>query len=400
MAKLNLGNHTLGGRTLGTPAYMSPEQLNGELVDGRSDLFALGIILYTVLTGYRPFQGNSAMTVSFKVVNREPVPATVLDTELPPGIDYIIGRAMAKDPAQRYQRGMEMALDVQDLREGRELWSKAKQPDLQVGSHTQPLREKTKSSSKGQRAATPIKSNGNSAAHNLVDKMRNPTFAAVVLAAGLLLLAVRIGHLVWPSTLHRQNLEDRRIAASVSAADHSSMMNTVPPPVPELSSRNPAASVSAAGTARTRPAMKSGSRSGKASSTMKPVGFVRSGTSSAVDKATLEIEVEHNFAEAHLSIWVDGTLSYTHRLEGADKKHMVVFHHVEGHEFHAMQIPPGKHTLRVQVISDPGSSDHSTTIGGEFCQWKGTNAADSFRQTRRDECNPRVEVCFGRTPHF
>ncbi|MGA8443245.1 MAG: serine/threonine-protein kinase [Candidatus Sulfotelmatobacter sp.] len=370
VAKLNLGNHTLGGRTLGTPAYMSPEQLNGELVDGRSDLFALGIILYTVLTGYRPFQGNSAMTVSFKVVNREPVPATVLDTELPPGIDYIIGRAMAKDPAQRYQRGMEMALDVQDLREGRELWSKAKQPDLQVGSHTQPLREKTKSSSKGQRAATPIKSNGNSAAHNLVDKMRNPTFAAVVLAAGLLLLAVRIGHLVWPSTLHRQNLEDRRIAASVSAADHSSMMNTVPPPVPELSSRNPAASVSAAGTAQTRPAMKSGSRSGKASSTMKPVGFVRSGTSSAVDKATLEIEVEHNFAEAHLSIWVDGTLSYTHRLEGADKKHMVVFHHVEGHEFHAMQIPPGKHTLRVQVISDPGSSDHSTTIGGEFASGK------------------------------
>ncbi len=125
VAKLNLASHTLGGRTLGTPAYMSPEQLNGEPVDGRSDLFSLGIVLYTVLTGYRPFQGNSAMTVSFKVVNRDPVPATVLDTELPPGIDYIIARAMAKDPAQRYQRGMEMALDVQDLREGRELWSKA-----------------------------------------------------------------------------------------------------------------------------------------------------------------------------------------------------------------------------------------------------------------------------------
>src|ERR1700683_2323832 len=63
VAKLNLANHTLAGRVLGTPAYMSPEQLNGETVDGRSDLFALGIVLYTVLTGYRPFQGNSAMTV-------------------------------------------------------------------------------------------------------------------------------------------------------------------------------------------------------------------------------------------------------------------------------------------------------------------------------------------------
>src|ERR1017187_1723514 len=108
VAKLNLANHTLAGRALGTSAYMSPEQLNGEAVDGRSDLFSLGVILYTILTGYRPFQGNSAVTVSFKVVNRQPVPATVLDTELPQGLDYIIGRAMAKDPAQRYQRGMEM----------------------------------------------------------------------------------------------------------------------------------------------------------------------------------------------------------------------------------------------------------------------------------------------------
>src|SRR5580658_6839920 len=127
VAKLNLANFTLAGRTLGTPAYMSPEQLRGDAVDGRSDLFSLGVVLYTVLTGYRPFQGNSAATVSFKVVNRDPVPASVLDTDLPPGLDYIIARAMAKDPSQRYQRGMEMVLDIQEMRAGREPWSKTKQ---------------------------------------------------------------------------------------------------------------------------------------------------------------------------------------------------------------------------------------------------------------------------------
>jgi hypothetical protein len=80
--------------------------------------------------------------------------------------------------------------------------------------------------------------------------------------------------------------------------------------------------------------------------------------------AILDIEVEHKFAEAKLSIWVDDQLSYTRTMEGTDKKHLVVFHHVQGHEIHAMQIPPGNHRVRVQVTSGESSADQSVT--GDF----------------------------------
>lgn len=76
--------------------------------------------------------------------------------------------------------------------------------------------------------------------------------------------------------------------------------------------------------------------------------------------------MDHKFTEAHLSIWVDDHLTYTHLLEGTDKRHLVVFHDVEGHEFHAMQISPGKHRLRVQVAPGGNTYQISGTVLGEF----------------------------------
>jgi hypothetical protein len=80
----------------------------------------------------------------------------------------------------------------------------------------------------------------------------------------------------------------------------------------------------------------------------------------------LEIEVEHKFAEAQLSLWIDDRLAYSHSLEGTDKKRLAVFHHVEGHEFHALQIAPGKHLLRVQITSSSKPSEQTASVEGDF----------------------------------
>ena len=351
VAKLNLANQTSGERVLGTPAYMSPEQLGGEAVDGRSDLFSLGVVLYTLLTGYRPFQGNSARTVAFKVVNRDPVPATILETELPPGLDYIITRAIAKDPSQRYQRGMEMVLDIQDLQQGREPWSKAKQPDS-AGSAPPSATEIGRLSSLGPLAAQAMgRSNQQSsrlqrgAAESLLATMRKQSLAGALLVVGLLVLGIRLGRLAW------------RQEALPAAA----IRTTPPAPIIPDTSRLKANLDPIAG-GGSHPPFSEGRR-----------------LSSRVSAALLEIEVDHKFVDATLSIWVDDLLTYTHPLEGIEKRHLVMFHQVQGHEFHAMQIPPGKHLLKVQISSGADFSEQqAATIEGKFASGKETMLRINF----------------------
>ena len=118
IARLSDSSKTKTGMVLGTPSYMSPEQLSGKKVDGRSDLFSLGVTLYQLLTGALPFQGESMATLMFKIANEPHVVANVIRPDLPDSINAIIDRALKKNPDERYQRGNELARDIRAVLTG------------------------------------------------------------------------------------------------------------------------------------------------------------------------------------------------------------------------------------------------------------------------------------------
>ena len=109
VAKIVAETHTISGQVLGTPAYMSPEQVRDEPLDGRSDLFSLGAVLYQCVTGRTPFGGDSLVQIVYKILNVDPRPVGLPRTEAWVLLTEIIDRALRKNPKARYQSGAQFA---------------------------------------------------------------------------------------------------------------------------------------------------------------------------------------------------------------------------------------------------------------------------------------------------
>ena len=112
IARITDSSKTKAGMVLGTPSYMSPEQLSGKEVDGYSDLFSLGVMLYQMVSGTLPFRGDSMATLMYHISN-EPHPNILeMKADLPEGIRSIVDKALTKTVEDRYQTGIEMATEL------------------------------------------------------------------------------------------------------------------------------------------------------------------------------------------------------------------------------------------------------------------------------------------------
>jgi serine/threonine protein kinase len=302
------------GEVVGSPAYMAPEQMSGKQGDARSDLFSLGVVLYSMITGFRPFQGNSAKTVVFKVMNIEPVPVTSFQTEVSPELDAIVSRAIAKDPEERYPSGAVLARAIQKFRES------AFDASDTTSFMTPSLHKETLRASKKLRSLL-----------NISVPYALPATIVLVVMAGLLF--------AWRMT----RVRNVPLPADVIAELRSHPIH------PASAQIKPVFNKAVAAKPRLR-------RVKTQASPKKPES-----PATLAEIAKVQVDIQHHFSRAKASIWLDDKLISDQNLRGADQRHPLL-RAVEVDQITNFQFAPGKHWLQIRIVSPANNYDQIETL--------------------------------------
>jgi serine/threonine protein kinase len=356
---------------------MAPEQLTDEGGDARSDLFSLGVILYYMLTGHKPFQGNSTDTVCFKLVNHTPPPVSSFQLKCSPELDAIVSRAITKDPEQRYQTGLALASDLQRLRDAsgfcdpkigdwtlRSLKRNAI-PRYVSGGNEPPSTETVPAGEQNKPIDSDVVSLDQEIVASTAGKSfqrKQSSFSQVFLVCGLFVAAlacVGLWSLSRPKPKVIGDSTNPAPAAQPAAAVAAKENRTDTAPTVAKSSA-PSVKV-ASHRANTR-----------VITVNKQLPLSTTSTAAAPVTATLQIDIEYQFAHAQASVWLDNVLVYTQSLQGEKRRYALVFQQVVGQRFDTLRVPMGRHEVRVRIQSATESYDQTKTIAAAFIRDEGT----------------------------
>jgi eukaryotic-like serine/threonine-protein kinase len=232
VAKLTAGQITMTGQMLGTPAFMPPEQFTGAPIDGRADLFSLGVILYWLATGEQAFPGETVTSVSYKVVHTEPAPPRKLNPSIPAKLDSVILKCLAKNPEERYQTGEDLARDLSGLRTGTQttlrqiqVSSAVMHDNVDATLDWKPIQPQ---------AATAIPSEQHSSGSTTEGKKKTYGFALVAVIAAMIAAGG------WYALRSKQEAAPEAAASAGPAATAVPASSTISQPAPPASAATPA----------------------------------------------------------------------------------------------------------------------------------------------------------------
>jgi len=336
IAKLEAAQMTAAGQFFGTPLFMCPEQASSERVDGRGDIFSLGSVLYTLLSGRHAFAANTVAVIVYRVMHEDPPPPSSLDPSLPTDVDLMVARCLAKKPDERYANAAQLSEDLSDILEGRAprhaSTSPAPQPAPSPAGAAVP--ELPGPQSPTLTVAPSPQSEGGQTRTLVASALPQPPGASRrrrwLGAAALAWLVALATGLYLPQA---RTLRASVLGSLSTAPGGDAPATSIATPEAE---REPAAAAVAAVVPTAEP-------------TPAPTPVP---TPTPLPPATIVVDFRHPLRSGTLRVWMDDEVVLGERVKGRVEKDLLVMKLRSGVHTDIVEVPPGRHDFRVDVRWD------------------------------------------------